>query len=78
LDLIEIDGLVVGAGPAGLPASTLLPRTGVSAVATTKYSGAVDSPRAHVTNQSAVEILHDLGVEDDLRFLGRDRTERRP
>ncbi len=66
METIRTDVLVVGAGPAGLTAASLLARLGVDALTLTKY-GTANAPRAHITNQRAVEILRDLGIEDRVR-----------
>src|SRR5437016_3412302 len=63
----QADVLVVGAGPAGLAASALLARYGVSAITVTKYAGTANSPRAHITNQRTGEVLRDLGIEERVR-----------
>lgn len=66
MNTIATDVLVVGAGPAGLTAASLLARLGVDALTLTKY-GTANAPRAHITNQRAVEIFRDLGIEDRLK-----------
>ena len=63
---VRTDVLVVGAGPAGLAAAALLARLRVPTITVTKHATA-NSPRAHITNQRAVEIFRDLGVEDRVK-----------
>ena len=66
METIRTDVLVAGAGPAGLTAACLLARLGFDALTLTKY-GTADAPRAHITNQRAVEILRDLGIEERVK-----------
>jgi len=62
---IETDVLVVGSGPAGGASAALLSMYGVRNVMITKYGWLADTPRAHITNQRAMEVLRDLGVEKE-------------
>ncbi len=60
---IETDVLIVGAGPAGASAAALLATYGINTIMLNKYGGVANSPRAHITNQRAMEVLRDLGLE---------------
>ena len=59
---ISTDVLVVGAGPSGLTAATLLAEYGVSALTITRYPSTAHTPRAHITNIRTMEIFRDLGI----------------
>ncbi|MEU6578770.1 FAD-dependent monooxygenase [Streptomyces sp. NPDC046805] len=69
MPVVETDVLVVGAGPAGLTASALLARSEVDAITVTKYPATAHTPRAHITNQRAMEVYRDLGIEDRVRAV---------
>jgi 2,4-dichlorophenol 6-monooxygenase len=59
----DTDVVVVGLGPAGGVAALALATYGVRVHAVTMFPWVANSPRAHITNQRAVEVLRDLGVE---------------
>jgi 2,4-dichlorophenol 6-monooxygenase len=63
----DVDVLVVGAGPMGATTALALASYGVSVRMVNRYNWTANTPRAHITNQRAVEVLRDLGVEEDAR-----------
>lgn len=64
---ITTDVLIIGTGPAGSAAAALLSTYGIANVAVNRYRWLANTPRAHITNQRAMEVLRDLGreVEDE-------------
>ena len=66
---IETDVLIVGAGPAGATAASLLSTYGIDNIMINKFGAAARTPRAHITNQRAMEVFRDLGLEDEVARL---------
>jgi 2,4-dichlorophenol 6-monooxygenase len=61
---VETDVLIVGSGPAGSAAALFLATLGIPNIMITKYRWTANTPRAHITNQRAMEIFRDMGIED--------------
>jgi 2,4-dichlorophenol 6-monooxygenase len=68
--VIETDVLIVGSGPAGSTSALCLSTYGVRNMVITKYRWTANTPRAHITNQRAVEIMRDMGLEDEVKAKG--------
>ena len=64
---VETDVLIVGSGPAGGAAALCLATLHVPNIMITKYRWTANTPRAHITNQRAMEIFRDLGIEDQVK-----------
>jgi 2,4-dichlorophenol 6-monooxygenase len=63
---VATDVLIVGSGPAGGAAALSLSTLGIPNIMITKYRWTANTPRAHITNQRAMEIFRDLGVEQQV------------
>ncbi|SNS74946.1 FAD-dependent monooxygenase [Rhodococcoides kyotonense] len=63
----DTDVVVIGLGPAGGTAALALATYGVRVHAVSMFPWVANSPRAHITNQRAAEVLRDLGVEEEAR-----------
>lgn len=63
----ETDVLVVGSGPTGAATALALATCGTRVHLVSKWNWLANTPRAHITNTRAVEVLRDLGVEDEAR-----------
>ena len=68
--MIETDVLIVGTGPAGSAAAALLATYGVKPLVITKWNWTCRTPRAHITNQRAMEVFRDLGIESAVNERG--------
>lgn len=66
----DTDVLVVGLGPAGATAALALATYGVGVIGITRHDWVSNSPRAHITNQRAMEVFRDLGVARDIDRYG--------
>ncbi|WP_406050119.1 FAD-dependent oxidoreductase [Kribbella sp. NBC_00889] len=64
--MITTDVLIVGTGPAGGAASLFLSTYGIDTIVLTRYGWTANTPRAHITNQRTVELMRDMGIEDQI------------
>jgi 2,4-dichlorophenol 6-monooxygenase len=69
-EVLRTDVLVIGSGPAGASAALFLATEGIDHIVVTKYRWTANTPRAHITNSRTVEIMRDLGIEDDIKANG--------
>ncbi len=64
--VVETDVLIVGSGPSGASAALALSTLGIRNVMITKYRWTANTPRAHITNQRAMEFFRDMGIEEQV------------
>jgi 2,4-dichlorophenol 6-monooxygenase len=64
----DTDVVVVGTGPMGGTTALALATYGVRVHAVTRWNWLANTPRAHIINQRAVEVLRALGVEEETRL----------
>ncbi|MFL9889042.1 FAD-dependent monooxygenase [Paraburkholderia agricolaris] len=63
----EVEVLIVGTGPTGSTAALALAKEGIRVAVVSQWNWLANSPRAHITNQRAMEVFRDLGVEEELQ-----------
>lgn len=66
----DTDVIIVGTGPMGATTALALATYGVRVQAVSRWNWLAHTPRAHITNQRAVEVLRDLGVEAEATAAG--------
>jgi 2,4-dichlorophenol 6-monooxygenase len=67
---VDVDVLVVGSGPTGATCALALATYGIDVRVVTKWGWLANSPRAHINNQRALEVLRDLGIEQEATSVG--------
>lgn len=55
--------LIIGAGPSGATTAIHLGQLGVRSLLISRHRGTANTPRAHIFNQRAMEVLRDAGIE---------------
>ena len=61
---MDTDALIIGAGPAGSTLALHLGLLGIKTIVISRHSGTANTPRAHIFNQRAMEVLRDAGLEE--------------
>ncbi|KAE8420791.1 FAD binding domain-containing protein [Aspergillus pseudocaelatus] len=60
---MNVPVLIIGAGPSGATAALHLGRLGIKTLVISRHRGTANTPRAHIFNQRAMEVLRDAGIE---------------
>lgn len=63
---MEYPVVIIGTGPSGATTALLLARLGVKSLVVSRHSGTANTPRAHIFNQRAMEVLRDADLEPAL------------
>jgi 2,4-dichlorophenol 6-monooxygenase len=63
---VTTDVVVIGSGPARAGAALFLSALAIPNIMVTKYRWTANTPRAHITNQRAMEVFRDVGIEEQV------------
>ncbi|WP_416412426.1 FAD-dependent oxidoreductase [Pantoea sp. App145] len=75
-DILKTDCCIVGGGPAGLMLGYLLVRAGLRVVVIEKHADFLRDFRGDTIHPSTLEIMHQLGLLDELLLLPHQRAEK--
>ena len=76
MEHLDVDALIVGAGPVGLTAALLLERLGCSVLIVERRDGPQRAPAAHAVNARTFEIWRQIGLDvDDIRAHAQDPAD---
>ncbi|KAK7708411.1 hypothetical protein SLS57_008992 [Botryosphaeria dothidea] len=66
---IEVETLIIGAGPAGAALACFLSSHGIKGLMVSRAATNADTPRAHITNAAALDALRDIGLDEEFNKL---------
>lgn len=71
--VVETEILIIGAGPSGSTLALLLAKHyGIRSIVVSRHRGTANTPRAHIFNQRAMEVMRDLALEEKVLPLVSD------
>jgi 3-(3-hydroxy-phenyl)propionate hydroxylase len=68
--MIESRVIIVGGGPVGLLSALMLGRAGIPVALFERNTEITDDPRAATTHPATLELLHELGLTEELEAVG--------
>lgn len=73
---VDTQVLIIGAGPSGATLALLLAKQyGVRSIVICRHKGTANTPRAHIFNQRAMEVMRDLGLEAELMKVASSASD---
>lgn len=66
---IDYPVVIIGSGPSGATAGLLLGQYGIKSLVISRHRSTANTPRAHIFNQRAMEVLRDAGLEPKLSSI---------
>ncbi|OQO08903.1 hypothetical protein B0A48_05793 [Cryoendolithus antarcticus] len=67
--------LIIGAGPAGATLAFHLGKLSIRSIVISRHHGTANTPRAHIFNQRAMEVLRDGGLEARVAKVASDASD---